>query len=341
MRKLLIPTLLLVLLAFLSIASIGSVLAESNVTIFFVTCDTRAVMNLSGNMDAGDDVFYQVFSGAGATGTPLTSVRQVQVDGAYAVSDQVNYNSGSTVAAGGTASAKVFIARESGVTASSTSFTVDDIQDGCNSPQNTLTTSLDAGAGGVTSTTTTVGGSNILSPFGGVINPSISSTPQPLVVIGPRVNVNSNRSATPGVIFAECDQNLPGAAPGLLYDNDNILIFWSWFAKTQQQVEDHLAQAQYDISLNTAPLIEVNISPITRPNNINYWVFYTANIGRLRQGQYGVAMRLTWKQAISDGFDDFGPGTDTTEIFSTCTFQIERNPQNENVTNFNLMYTLR
>ena len=52
-------------------------------------------------------------------------------------------------------------------------------------------------------------------------------------------------------------------------------------------------------------------------------------------------MRLTWKQAISDGFDDFGPGTDTEEIFSTCTFQIERNPQNENVTNFNLMYTLR
>ena len=337
MRKLLIPALLLVLLASLSLSA---VLAESNVTIFFVTCDTRAVMNVSGNADAGDDIFYQVFSGAGATGTPLTSLRQVQVDGAYAVSDQVNYNSGSTVAAGGTASAKVYIARESGVTASSTSFTVDDIQDGCNSPQNSLVTSVDAGAGGVTSTTT-VGGSNILSPFGGVINPSVSSTPQPLVVIGPRINVNSNRSATPGLIFAECDQNLPGAAPGVLYDNDNIVIFWSWFAKTQQQVEDHLAQANYDISLNTAPLIEVNVSPITRPNNINYWVFYTANIGRLRQGQYGVAMRLTWKQAISDGYDDFGPGTDTKEIFSTCTFQIQKNPQNENVTNFNLMYTLR
>lgn len=338
MRKLLIPAMLLA--ALVALGS-GAALAESSVQIFFVTCDTRAVMNVSGNMDASDDVFYQVFSGAGVTGTPLTNLRQLQVDGAYAVSDVVNFNSGSTVAAGGTASAKVYIARESGVTASSTPFTVDDIQDGCNNPQNTVVTSTDAGAGGTTSTTTTVGGSNILSPFGGVINPSVSVTPQPLVVIGARINVNSNRSATPGVIFAECDQNLPGAAPGLLFDNDNIVIFWSWFAKTQQQVEDHLAQAQYDVSLNTAPLIEVGITPITRPNNRNYWVFYTANIGRLRQGQYGVALRLTWKQAISDGFDDFGPGTETEELFSTCTFQIERNPQDENVTNFNLMYTLR
>jgi len=338
MRKLLIPA---ILLATLVALGSGAALAESSVQIFFVTCDTRAVMNVSGNMDAGSDVFYQIFSGAGATGTPLTNLRQLQVDGAYAVSEVVNFNSGSTVAAGGTASAKVYIARESGVTASSTPFTVDDIQDGCNNPQNSVVTGTDAGAGGTTSTTTTVGGSNILSPFGGVINPSVSVTPQPLVVIGARINVNSNRSATPGVIFAECDQNLPGAAPGLLFDNDNILIFWSWFAKTQQQVEDHLAQAQYDVSLNTAPLIEVGITPITRPNNRNYWVFYTANIGRLRQGQYGVALRLTWKQAISDGFDDFGPGTETEELFSTCTFQIERNPQNENVTNFNLMYTLR
>jgi hypothetical protein len=338
MRKMLIPGLLLTLLI-----ALGSqaTLAESSVQIFFVACDTRSVINLSGNMDPGFDVFYQVFSGAGATGTPITSLRQVQVDGAYAVSDQVNYNSGATVASGGTGSAKVFIARESGPTASSESFTVDDLQDGCNNPQNALVTSVDAGAGGTTSTTTTTTGSGILSPFGGVINPSVSVTPQPLVVIGARTNLNPDRSQTPGVIFAECDQNLPGAAPGLLYDNDNLVIFWSWFAKTEQQVQDHLAQAQYDVSLNTAPLIEVGISPITQPNNRNFWVFYTANIGRLRQGQYGVAMRLTWKQAITDGFDDFGPGTDTEEIFSTCTFQIQPNPQNENVTNFNLMYTLR
>ncbi|MBZ0287045.1 MAG: hypothetical protein K8I30_05480 [Anaerolineae bacterium] len=337
MRKLLIPMIVGVLLIGLGMQA---AVAESNVQIFFVTCDTKAVMNVSGNMDAGSDVYYQIFSGSGGTGTPLTSLRQLVVDGAYAVSEVVNYNSGSTVAAGGTASAKVYISRESGLSSSSTPFVVDDIQDGCNNPQNALVSSTDAGAG-VTTTTTTTGGSNILSPFGGVINPGVSVTPQPLVVIGPRTTVNPLRSATPGVLFAECDQNLPGAAPGLLYDNDNIVVFWSWFAKTEQQVQDHLAQAQYDISLNTAPLQNVNISGITRPNNRNYWVFYTANIGHLRPGQYGVAMRLTWKQAINDGFDDFGPGTDIEEIFSTCTFQIDRNPQNQNITDYNLMYSVR
>ena len=62
MKKLLIPLIVGVLLVGLGIRA---VVAESNVTIFFVTCDTKAVMNVSGNMDAGSDVFYQVFAGAG------------------------------------------------------------------------------------------------------------------------------------------------------------------------------------------------------------------------------------------------------------------------------------
>ncbi len=336
MRKL-IP---IIIMALLVSVGVRVSLAESTVQIFFVTCETQAVMNVSGNMDAGFDVFYQVFSGAGATGTAITSLRQLQVDGAYAVSDQVSYNAGTTIATGGTASAKVYVARESGPTASSTSFTVDDIQDGCNNPQNPLTSSLDAGSGGVSSTTTTAG-SNILSPFGGVINPGISVTPEPIVVIGARTVVNTQRSATPGVIFAECNQYLPGADPGLLYDNDNIVIFWSWFAKTKTQVEDHVAQAVYDVTLNGEPLKYVNVSGITQPNNRNFWVFYTANIGHLSPGQYGINFKLTWNKAITDGYDDYGPGTDNEEVFSNCTFYTQRNPDDVNVTDYNQMYTLR
>jgi hypothetical protein len=332
-----IPALVLVLLASLGVR-VG--LAESSVQIFFVACDTRAVMNLSGNMDAGFDVFYQIFSGAGATGTAITSLRQVQVDGAYAVSDQVTYNAGATVPTGSTASARVYIARESGPTASSESFTVDDIQDGCNNPQNQLVTSLDAGAGGVTSTTTTTTGSNILSPFGGVINPGVSVTPEPIVVLGARTNVNPNRSATPGVIFAECNDYLPASAPGLLYDNDNIVIFWSWFAKTEQQVQDHIFQAQYSVTLSGQPLKYVDVSPITQSGR-NYWVFYTSTIGHLRPGQYGINFKVTWNQAITDGYEDFGPGTENEVLDSNCTFFIEPNPLGLPVTDYNQMYSLR
>jgi hypothetical protein len=336
MRKL-IPAVIVMLM--MTIGAYVS-LAESSVQIFFVACDTRGVVNVSGNMDAGFDVFYQVFSGAGGSGTAITSLRQLQVDGAYAVSDQVNYNSGATVGAGGTASVKVYIARESGPTASNTPFVVDDIQDGCNNPQNALVTSLDAGAGGVTSSTTTSGGSTILSPFGGVINPGVSVTPEPIVVIGPRIVVNDQRSATPGVVFAECNQFLPGANPGLLYDTDNIVIFWSWFARTQEQVADHIAKAQYNVTLSGSPLKYVDVSPITQRDDGNYWVFYTSTIGRLRQGQYGVNFRLTWSAATTDGYDDYGPGTGNTETFSNCTFYIQPNPDGTPVTNINIMYSL-
>jgi hypothetical protein len=315
--------------------------AESSVQIFFVACDTQAVLNFSGTMDSGFDIFYQVFSGAGGTGSALTSVRHVPVStGQYAVSDQVAYNSGSTVPAGGTASAKVYISREGTSGTSTTPFVVNDAQDGCNSPQNQLVSSTDTG-GDTSTTTTTVGGSNILSPFGGVINPGVSVTPEPIVVIGARTNVNPLRSATAGVIFAECDQYLPGAAPGVLYNTDNIVIFWSWFAKTEKEVQDHIAQAQYDVKLDTAPLVDVVVSPVTRPKGRNFWVFYTATIGHLSPGTYGVEFNLTWNQAISDGYANYGPDTDNEAVHSTCTFTIEPNPDGTPVTDTNRMYSLQ
>ncbi len=334
--KKIIPVLLLIMIFALGT---GVSLAESNVQIFVVICDTQAVVNFTGNMDAGYDVYYQLFSGSGATGTPLSGLRQVQVDAAYAFSENISYTGG-TVAVGAIGSAKVFIARETNSNSvTGDTFVVDDLNDGCNNAQNPLGTSVDAGSG-TTTTVTTTGGSNILSPFGGVINPSTNATPEPIVVIGARTTLLVGRSATPGVLFAECDQSLPGAAPGLLYDSDNIVIFWSWFAKTEQLVQDHIAQAQYDVTLNRAPLVEVQVSTIQQRTQ-NFWVFYTANIGKLRPGGYGVELKLSWKQAINDGFDDYGPGTPTETVFSTCTFNIEPNPFGINVTDASLMYSVR
>lgn len=337
--KRLIPTwLLIVLLALGAGVSVAqNTTAGSSVQIFVVICETQAVVNLSGTMEAGLDVYYQIFPAAGGNGTALTNLRQVQVDGAYAFSENISFVGG-TVPAGSIGSAKVFIAREGNPrSVQSDVFIVDDVQDGCNNAQNPLGTSVDAGAG---TTTTTIPGSNILSPFGGVINPSIVVTPQPLVVIGARSDVTPNRSGTPGVIFAECDNYLPGAAPGLLYDTDNIVIFWSWYARTAQQVQDHIAQAIYEVKLNTAPLVDVQVSPITQRTR-NFWVFYTANIGRLRPGGYGVEFKLSWNQAISDGYDEFGPGTDNVSQSATCTFEIKPNPDGIQVTDHNLMYSVR
>ncbi len=314
--------------------------AASTAQVFFIACDTQAVLNFSGTMDKGFDIFYQVFSGPNGTGTAITALRHVPVDGTYAVSDQAAYNAGVTVATGATASVKVYIAAEGGSGVNNSPTVVNDVQDGCNSPQNPLVNSTDAGAGAA-ATPTTTGGSNILSPFGGVINPGVVVTPQPIVVLGPRTTINPLRSATAGVIFAECDQYLPQASPGVLYDTDNIVIFWSWFAKTEQEVQDHIAQAQYDVKLDTAPLISVSVSPITRPTGKSYWVFYTATIGHLTPGTYGVSFNLTWKQPITDGYQKWGPGTPNEATHSTCTFTIDPNPDGVRVTDANLMYSLQ
>jgi hypothetical protein len=52
--------------------------------------------------------------------------------------------------------------------------------------------------------------------------------PEPLVKIGAR---SAQRSQTAGLIFAECDR-YPLTDPGVLYDTDDLVVFWSWFAKT-------------------------------------------------------------------------------------------------------------
>ncbi|NWG17908.1 MAG: hypothetical protein HXY41_14870 [Chloroflexi bacterium] len=312
---------LVAVIAVSSILALPVSRAESNVQILFVACENQAVMNFTGNMDAGYDIFYQVFSGAGGTGTALTSLRRVEVNGAYAFSETVAYNTGATVAFGSIASTRVVIALEGNSNSTTYETTVDDIQDGCSSPQNQVGTSVDVGSS-VTTTTVTSG---ILSPFGGVLNPpAASGTPEPIVVIGPR-QASFGRSQTPGVIFAECNQYIDRANPGILYDTDPIVIFWSWYAQTPELVQQHIDNAQYDVSLNGVSLQRVSKSAIEQRTR-NYWVFYTANLGLLEPGYYRVIFHLTWAQPISDGYDDFGPGAPTSRVDSTCNFEIKRNP---------------
>ncbi|MCB9454494.1 MAG: hypothetical protein H6671_00745 [Anaerolineaceae bacterium] len=326
---------LVVGLVILLISGISPTLAQSNVEYFFVACENQAVMNLSGEMGAGYDVYYQVFSASSGTGNALTALRQVSVNGTYAFSERVPYNSGATVAFAAIASAKIIIAREGNPSSTIYETTVDDLQDGCADPLNALGTSLDSGSETANQVDT---GPGIQSPFGGIINPNINATPEPLVVIGARQIAQPGRSQTPGMIFAQCNA-FPRANPGVLYDNDNVVVFWSWFAKTRAQVEDHIAHAQYSVTLNTAPFTNVVASPIELRNG-DYWVFFSAQVGHLSPGKYGVEYKLTWDTAISDGYADYGPETDNLSENGDCTFFITPNPDNIRITDYNGSYSL-
>jgi hypothetical protein len=341
----------LILTAALLLAFIAPVAAQtdttatgpsSTVNVFFVACETTAILNFNGTMLAGEDIYYQVFAGAGATGTALTAQRRVTVDGQFAVSDQVTFNSGATVPAGSVASARVVIATEGSPSVTSFETVVDDVQDGCANPQNPLINSTDAGSGSSGTSADSSLGILIRSPFGGFINSNIGDfvppQPEPAVVIGARRPLVF-RSDTPGLIFAECDQYRPRSEPGTLYDNDNIVIFWSWYARTPEQVQDHFDKAIYNVTFQNAPLPQLVTTPIEKRDSF-YWIFYYQVIGNLAPGTYGVSYNLTWSEPTFDGFEEFGPGTDNERVNSTCTFTIERNPTNAPV-DYNLMYSLQ
>ncbi|MCU0480477.1 MAG: hypothetical protein MUE54_04610 [Anaerolineae bacterium] len=328
-----------------ALASVGTSFAQtatptpttftSTINYLFVICDTQAVIDFSGTIESGYDVYYQVFSASNGGGTALTALRRLAVGGDFRTTETVALNTGSTVAAGQVASMYVAIAREGNAQSTIFSDYVDDIQDGCRTgtttaPTTTSTTTTTTSTSTVTSTSTSTVTSSqprIRSPFGGFINPGYTPPgPAPVVQIGPSQTTSKPRQQTPGVIFAECNQ-FPMAEPGILYDTDLITIFWSWYAATEEDMLDHINNVQYAVAAWGNPFSNVVRTEIEFLGG-DYWVFYYVTVGNLQPGQYQIDYKVYWNQAISDGYDDFGPGTDNVQLTGNCSFTITRNPSN-------------
>jgi hypothetical protein len=306
--------------------------AQNSVQINFIACPDAGVINVSGTMLTGWDVYYQLFDNVNGTGNPLSSLRQLSVDGAYAVSERLAYSNSAVLAAGVSGSVRVLIAREGNSSSIDFQTTVNDIQDGCNNPTNALATSTDTGIGSAAAATSSTA-ARILAPGSGFLNPNLQ--PEGSVFVGARPSLDY-RSDTPGLIFAECD-GFELANPGIVYDNDNIRIFWSWYTRTRRQMEEHLTTAQYSVKLNNALLDNVQRSEPGTRGGVNTWVFYTAQVGFLRPGHYEVEYKVTWAAQHFDGYANYGPGSDTPELTARCNFDILRNPDNQSVV-YNLQY---
>jgi hypothetical protein len=299
--------------------------AETSVNYFFIACEDLAVIDLNGFATPGFDIFYQVFNQAGGNGEALTSLRRANVDGEYAYSERIAYRDGQRVAPGAIASARVLIARTESPDAPAFETVVDDIQDGCNDAQNPLQSSDDAGDP-FSGQDTNPDVDGIANPEGGTLNPVVVFTPEPEVLIGPRQGPrNPERTANPGLLFALCDSFYPEAQPGLIYDSDNVRVFWYWYAETPERLQENLSQTNYNVTINSAPVHTINVSSVQERNGV-YYTFFTVPVGNLRPGWYEVAFQQTWNQAITDGFGDYGPGTGVSEIKTNCNFKVEPNP---------------
>lgn len=296
---------------------------SSTVNWFYSACEDRMVIDFNGTMELGYDLYFQAFDQFGGLGEAITGLRRISVNEDYAVSQVVYWLDGATRALGTPISVVIRIARENDPESTLFQEPSDDVLGACEEPSSTLVEGDD-----VSDLPRLVSSSGVFTPDGSMLNPVYSQPVQPIVQIGarPSDDIAPGRTADPGLIFAEC-ADVDGADPGILYDTDEIRIFWSWYAQTAEQAQDHINTAQYNVTLNSLP-IPAEISEIKQiPGSADWWVFYTANFGdKWEHGVYDIGFAVGWTEAITDGYEEFGPGAATERLGSRCRFRIQQNP---------------
>lgn len=105
---------------------------------------------------------------------------------------------------------------------------------------------------------------------------------------------------------------------------DTISIFWSWFVTEEERMQEHIDNVDYEIVLDGFVLEDWSRfrTPMFQDplENNNYSVYWYVPIGQLEEGEHTLAYRATWDTVISDGAEQFGPGTENEEEFGSCTF---------------------
>ena len=296
----------------------------STINWFYSACEDRMVVDLHGRMQAGYDLYYQAFDRYGGLGDPLTELTRVDVDGDYSLSQSVNWLNDATRALGTPISVVFRIAQEGNPDSTLFQDPSDDTVGECHEPGATLIATEEMPV-----PQDLISSAAVFTPDGAYLNPVYRRPVEHAVHIGARPSQIDERGRTnnPGLIFAEC-LDAVGADPGILYDTDEIKIFWSWFAKTPEQVQDHIDNAQYVVKIDTQTIPDFQVSKIKRmPGDPNHWVFYTVSMGdKWRPGGYVISFVVTWSNPITDGYEDFGPGTANEGLESGCRYAIQKNP---------------
>jgi hypothetical protein len=122
-------------------------------------------------------------------------------------------------------------------------------------------------------------------------------------------------------ILAYCEQKV--VRPPTPTTNDEVYIEWSWYVASEDLMQQHLDNARYEVSLDGKPLLDWDqYASNTRREQGRWIVYWYYPVGRLEAGEHTVTYHLSWDEAITDGYDDFGPGTSTTTNDGTCTFTV-------------------
>jgi hypothetical protein len=170
---------------------------------------------------------------------------------------------------------------------------------------------------------------------GGGLIPEVNvtnSTPLGGPTGGPLVSPSPTLSPVPGSVttqqgvdvLAYCnDRSFGSPPPTNIAAGSTIDVFWSWFASTKAQVQDHLDAATYDVRLDGNPLDYRQFQGAVHQEKGQWAVYWYVRSQPLQSGQHEITYRVTWSSKIFDGTKNFGPGTADVAETGDCTFNVK------------------
>jgi hypothetical protein len=147
-----------------------------------------------------------------------------------------------------------------------------------------------------------------------------SATAAPITVT-PTVDVETVQRRR---VFAYCDdEDYDIPPPVFLREGDFINIYWAWFASTEQQVQDHIVNVNFELKVNGEDLevLDDYHDEIQQQGRVHV-VYWDVPFGPLTPGQYEITYVATWEKAIFDGSHNYGPGTEIPFEQESCTFTV-------------------
>lgn len=140
--------------------------------------------------------------------------------------------------------------------------------------------------------------------------PGAPSTPAPPAGEGRRVEV-----------LAYCRQK--GVRPPSITTADSVYIEWSWYVARPELMDQHLDHATYEVRLDGKRLESWQQTAEDMKQESGRWIVYWYYpVGRLAAGEHEITYRVTWDESITDGYNNFGPGTTRESETGDCAFTV-------------------